>query len=323
MRKFLVRFACFAALSLAPSTVQAEVPCTAVEFIVTGTCYSWWPDIPNEPLCSDYVTAWIAMAKAAKEKRCSPGGAMWSTVVRTQGDFCLSAGTDANNARTAEMKRVMSACDACSYTVDGIMRDIVDNALYGCGFGKGFSNADGRWSTSRESQINRCVAAATTTTKAGLENYLKIAAQMSEDVRVCKLTNTNKNCVSCHSLQSSSAVQAIPKSGAAFQDPIQRLSRPNTTSTKPSNPGSPSETSNRRATPSKSSNTSAMDRLGGDSQFPDSSRPGSISGERNRRVPASGGASPVAKPIVNTPAPSPTSDFGNCASCGRAPTPPR
>ena len=141
MRKVLVRLAFFAALSLAPSAGHADVPCTPVEFVVSGTCYSWWPTIPDEPLCSDYVTAWIAMAKAATEKKCSPGGAAWTTNVRAQGDFCLSAGTAANNARTADMKRVMSACDACSATVDGILHDVVDNKLYGCGF----SNADGRW----------------------------------------------------------------------------------------------------------------------------------------------------------------------------------
>src|SRR4030088_2181803 len=106
MRKILVSLVFFAALSLGPSAGHADVPCTPVEFVVTGTCYSWWPKIPDEPLCSDYVTAWIAMAKAAKEKRCSPGGAEWSTVVRTQGDYCLSEGTNANNTRKAHVKRV-------------------------------------------------------------------------------------------------------------------------------------------------------------------------------------------------------------------------
>jgi hypothetical protein len=73
----------------------------------------------------------------------------------------------------------------------------------------------------------------------------------------------------------------------------------------------------------KGSNTGAMDRLSGDSQLPNLSRPSSISGEGNRLVPARGGASTVAKPVNNTPAPSPTIDFGNCASCGRSPSPPR
>ncbi len=220
MRKILVGFVFVAASSLAPSAGHADVPCTPVEFVVTGTCYSWWPKIPDEPLCSDYVTAWIAMAKAAKEKRCSPGGAEWSTDVRTLGDYCLSAGTDANNARTADMKRVMSACDACSHTVDGVLQDVVDNVLYGCGF----SNPDGRWATSRESQINRCVVAATLLTKVGLQGYENADAQMSEDVRICKMTHTNKNCVSCHDAPSSTTVQSMPKSGNALRDALKRLS---------------------------------------------------------------------------------------------------
>jgi hypothetical protein len=76
-----------------------------------------------------------------------------------------------------------------------------------------------------------------------------------------------------------------------------------------------------RATSPKGSNTGAMDRLGGDSQLPNSSRPGSIPGEGNRRVPASGGASAVAKPVTNTPPL--TIDSGNCANCGRPSAIPR
>jgi hypothetical protein len=73
----------------------------------------------------------------------------------------------------------------------------------------------------------------------------------------------------------------------------------------------------------KGSNTGVMNRLSGDSQLPNLSHPSSMSGEGNRLVPARGGASTVAKPVNNTPAPSPTIDFGNCASCGRSPSPPR
>jgi hypothetical protein len=225
MREILVRFAFLAALVLAPSAAHADdqvtggVPCTPFEVIVTGTCYSWWPDIPDEPLCSDYVTSWVRMAKLAQARGCSPGGPMWSTVVTVQGDYCLSAGTDANNARTAEMERVMSVCDACSNAVDGVMHDIVDNALYSCGF----SNSDGRWSASRESQINRCVTAQTLLTRVGREGYKNANAQMDEQVRVCKQTHVNKNCVSCHDSSSSAAVQAMPRGGNTLRESLQQL----------------------------------------------------------------------------------------------------
>jgi hypothetical protein len=260
VRETLVRFSFIAALSLVPSAGHAEVPCTLVEFVVSGTCYSWWPEIPDEPLCSDYIAAWLKMAKAAEAKRCSPGGPMWATVYtsKNQGDFCLSAGTDGNNARTEEMKRVMSVCDACADTVDDVIRDIVDNTLYSCGFGKGFSNSDGRWTASRESQIARCVAAATLQSKAGLDKYLKINAQMAEDVRVCKLTHTNKNCISCHVSPAPSALRTIPEGGAG-RDSIQRLKRPTKTSTKSGNDPIGSSDSINRAAPRKGSNTSGND----------------------------------------------------------------
>jgi hypothetical protein len=81
-----------------------------------------------------YVPGWVAMAEAAKAKRCSPGGAAWTTDVRAQGDFCLSAGTAASEARTEEMKRVISVCDVCSEEVDVILKAVMNNVLYSCGF---------------------------------------------------------------------------------------------------------------------------------------------------------------------------------------------
>jgi hypothetical protein len=280
-----------------------------------------YPDPTGSPLCSDYVTYWIAAAKAAQDDRCSPGGPAWSTDVKAQANFCFSSSDSEKAARTSTMKQAMQFCSVCASVVDFRLRQIVDNVLYGCRF----SNPDGRWAPNREYQLNKCLSATAYLTPEGSTQYFNeisysISQEMQSQVNACKLTNPNKNCISCHGSQSSSAVQAMPKDGAAFQDAIRRLT-PAKTSTKSGNDlSNPSGTSRRRATPPKGSNTSAMDRLSGDSQLPNSGRPSSISGEGKRHVPASGGPS-VAKPVTNTPAPSPTTDFGNCASCGKPSVP--
>jgi hypothetical protein len=285
-----------------------------------------YPDPTGSPLCSDYVTYWIAAAKEAKDKRCSPGGPAWSTDVKAQADFCFSSSDAEKAARTNELKQAMPFCSVCASSVDFRMSRIVDNILYRCGL----SNPDGRWTANREYHLKKCMSLAADLTVAGFTNYYNerlysVVSEMQRQVDACKQTNPNKNCISCHSSQSVSAVQATPKSGAAFQDAIPRLSRPTKANSKSGNDlAKPSgEDSRRRATPSKSSNTGAMDRLSGDSQFPNSGRPTSTAGEGNRRVPAGGGASGAAKPVISTPGP-PTTDFGNCASCGKPPpAPPR
>ena len=220
-----------------------------------------YPDPTGSPLCSDYVTYWVAAAKSAKDKRCSPGGPQWSTDVKVQADFCFSS-TDAEKAaRTNEMKQAMNFCDVCAASVDGRMSQIVDNILYRCGF----SNSDGRWTPNREYHLKRCLSAAANLSVAGFTNYYNgplysTVSEMQRQVNACKQTNPNKNCISCHSSQSSSAVQAISKGRAAFQEEIQRLPSPTRTNTKSGNDLiNPSGTTNRRATPPKGSNTSGND----------------------------------------------------------------
>jgi hypothetical protein len=283
-----------------------------------------YPDPTGSPLCSDYVTYWVAAAKTAQDKRCSPGGPEWSTDVKAQADFCFSSSDAEKAARTNDMKQAMPFCSACASSVDYRIVRIVDNITYGCGF----SNPDGRWTPNREYHLKKCMAAAANLSVADFTDYhnerlADVLGEMRRQVDACKETNPNKNCISCHSSQSPSAGRTSPKSGAAFQDAIPRLSRPAKTNTKSGNDlAKPSgEDSRRRATPSKSSNTGAMDRLSGDSQFPNSGRPASTAGEGNRRMPAGGGASGAAKPVISTPGP-PTTDFGNCASCGKPPPAP-
>ena len=150
MRKTSVRS------TIAVAALALSIGCANAQWGIGG-----YPDIPDSPLCSDYIRAWIAMAKDAEARECSPGGPVWSTVVKEQADFCLSAGTDANNARTEAMRYTLyggsaSLCAGCANIVDKVFHSVVDNVLYNCGF----SNSDGRWSTSRESQIARCYAAA-------------------------------------------------------------------------------------------------------------------------------------------------------------------
>jgi hypothetical protein len=250
MRKAVARFV-FAAVAILLSAHHA------------GAQFGFgdYPDPTGSPLCSDYVTYWVAAAKAAKDKRCSPGGPEWSTDVKVQADFCFSSSDSEKAARTSDMKQAMVFCASCANSVDFRMTRIVDNILYRCGF----SNPDGRWTPNREYHLKKCMAAAANLSVAGFTNFINgpiysTASEMQRQVDACKETNPNKNCVSCHSSQSSSAVRTSPKSGAAFQDAIPRLSRPTKTNTKSGNDLSyPSDTPSRRATPPKGSNTSGND----------------------------------------------------------------
>jgi hypothetical protein len=220
-----------------------------------------YPDPTGSPLCSDYVTYWVAAAKAAKDKRCSPGGPEWSTDVKVQADFCFSSSDSEKAARTNDMKQSMLFCDTCASSVDFRMTQIVDNILYSCGL----SNRDGRWTPNREYHLKKCMAAAANLSVAGFNQYYNgplysTVSEMQRQVYACKQTNPNKNCISCHSSQSPSAMRTSPKSGAAFQDALPRLSRPANASTKSGNDLSyPSGTTKRRATSPNGSNTSGND----------------------------------------------------------------
>jgi hypothetical protein len=117
-----------------------------------------------------------------------------------------------------------SLCAGCANIVDKVFHSVIDNVLYNCGF----SNSDGRWSTSRESQIARCYAAAHPGGRLSkIEEFYEIKAQMAEKVRVCKLTHQRRDCVSCNESESSAAVQQIHKSGNPLRDSLRQLpSRP-------------------------------------------------------------------------------------------------
>jgi hypothetical protein len=282
MRKIFVRLACLAASLLAPSTGHADkIPCTPVELLATGSCESWWPEIPDEPLCSDYIAAWLRMAKAAKEKHCSPGGPMWATdyTKENQGDFCFSAGTDGNNARTEEMKRVMSACDACSYVAGIAVDAATDNKFWGCGLSDPTNPGAylyGNWTRSYQDQLNACIAARTQKTKAEWVEYQQIVYAMAELVRFCKLTHTYKGCTPCHSTGSSAAVPATTKVKKPLSSSIQHIRR-------------------RDKPASKAGTNSAMDRLSGDGmQLAPSGASQSGGGSRPR--PSAGGAASSTSP---------------------------
>ena len=296
-----------------------------------------YPDIEGTGLCTDYSIPWTAMAKEAEAKRCSPGGPEWSTDSGAQFQFCAAASDSDKAARTSTMRRVMLSCESCSTLADYSMRQAAANYLHRCGF----SNADGRWKLDRQFQLNRCLVSYGYGVVPG---FATIYNEMVDQVNECKKTHP-MYCTGCHNSQSSSAVQTIPKIGAGLRDSIERPKRASTSSTNSGNDlVSPSGPANRRATSPRGNVTSgndlarpagaspgnaAMDRLGGDGQFPSSGSRSSKTGEAgSRRAPAGGGASAVAKPAANTPAPAMkpdlTTDFGNCASCGKPPArPPR
>jgi hypothetical protein len=275
--------------------------CALVLALSAGHAVAQWgfgyPAIPDEPLCSDYIRAWIAMAKDAEARKCSPGGPVWSTDVKTQADFCLSAGVDANNARTEDMRSILnggtaSLCEGCAHEADIALNSVIDNILYSCGF----SNSDGRWTPSKESQIARCIAANKPYAQ-GSATYFKIKSQMAEEVRVCKLTHQRRGCISCHDSQSSSAaVQPMPKSGNALHDPVRQLQdRAKLKDVKvvdPCKPGTRSFDISCKQPPTKASNSSAMDSLQGLS-------PGAPSGTREQGASSS---KPAATTAPSAPA---------------------
>jgi hypothetical protein len=76
-----------------------------------------------------------------------------------------------------------------------------------------------------------------------------------------------------------------------------------------------------KATAKVGGSNATMDRLSGDNQFPTANNPVS---KASGRLPASGGASAIAKPVApSLPKSDPTSDLGKCASCGKPSAPPR
>jgi hypothetical protein len=288
-----------------------------------------YPDPSGSLLCGDHVPYWIASAKRVRELGCPLlDGPMWSTDVRTQGDFCLSAGDDGIAARTASMKLAMERCTHCAITTANRLHLIVENVTRRCGF----ESEDGRWTPDRNFQYTRCILNTYYSGEVGKTIYETRGYDMDEQVSLCKQTHP-VYCTGCHNSQSSSALRTTPKAGSVFQDTIQRLKGPTKTSTKSGNDlSSPSGTANRRATSPKNSrasgndlvkpsgasnNNAAMDRLSGDSQSPTPS-------SADRSKPRSGGPSATAPKATAAPLPKvdTTVDFGKCASCGKPSSPP-
>ncbi len=297
------------------------------------------------------INHWLDLAQQIRNLgfcRYSPSDPALSLDRNVQVNFARGVNDDTIAKRTAELEGTLKRCSFCRVYAKAAVSASRDNISYKCGF------TGPLWSTDEAYHFDGCMTVehnysgnlfsdlaqvGNTSTLEELEaEYMNPdTGARTQAIAECKLTHRGPVCFTCHNV---SSVSVTPKESSSAAFPSRRKStrekpdqlitnRPAVNVRKNSSNSRndlvrPSGRSGRRATPSKGNNTSAMDRLSGDNQLPNSGRPSSIFGEGNRRVPArGGGASTVAKPVINTPAPSPTGDFGNCASCGRPPASPR
>jgi hypothetical protein len=265
----------------------------------------------------------------------------WSKDPKTQLKWCLSmSSSETPQKRLDEMNAVRLKCEACNVYADRVTAAANDNIAYKCGYkqrdkflvgdiGPGYLTNQGkevkgdqRWLPDRAYHMRGCV-------KLGPSDFYRITdvipREMDEEIAACK---KDKGSVAASSL-------STPKE-PIVRDTIDRKKNPkrrNPDSFKSAKHGSntsgndlvnSSDKANRRAS-SKGSNTSAMDRLSGDSPLSSSGNRSSKTCEGgSRRAPAGGGASAVAKPDTPSMKADPTVDMGKCATCGKSPpTPPR
>ena len=184
------------------------------------------PDPGDSTFCGDVVPFWIQLAKNARVYGCYKSGSAWSTDPREQGDFCLSAGDLGVVGRTSEMRKEIAVCSACSAAADLLVKAVIDNVVYKCGF----TNPDGRWDAApfdagpipkRESLYDMCAASFYKVQGQGLPPF---AAEMLAQVKTCRYEHAFQKCSSCHNSQASPAVTALPKDRATLRSTITRVS---------------------------------------------------------------------------------------------------
>jgi hypothetical protein len=288
----------------------------------------------------------------------------WSPDFEVQYRWCRSHSLETARTRAGEMSEAVAKCSYCNIYARTVTSAAADNIKFGCGFKDG---GDKRWTPDLDHHFNGCMAAksceevcvmwscydACTVEVNAIRPMLQpIVSQVTSAVAQCKVEK---------GINTSSSALTVPKPIPPLRDSVGRAKHPGNTSIRSHNdlaaPANrrttaretavtekhdhtppPARARSRPPNPCKSAtatkpcsvgaNTSAMDRLSGDSPIPASNK----SGEKSRsggsgRAPAGGGASTVAKPVT-APAAMPkadlTTDFGKCASCGKPPpTPPR
>ena len=276
----------------------------------------------------------------------------WSPDRKVQLGWCLSVSDETAEKRLREMKAIAGKCAFCRTYSNVLANAAAENIKFGCGFQNG---DDQRWKPDEEFHFVGCLQFKDCSTagplmigEAACGGELYYTKPALERIKA----NVTSSVATCKAEKGATTSSALSTPKQVFEDTPQRPKRAvkrvmapcaPATAKKGCNAGSvaaakasgnasrssPADPIKRSPAVPQGSNTSAMDRLSGDSPPPASSRPG----EKGRdggggRVPASGGASAVAKPAANTPAPSmradPTIDMGKCATCGiPPPTPPR
>jgi hypothetical protein len=297
--------------------------------------YPDWPEAPYVPDtdagvdCLDFARYWVAVATQARANGCVPDGDAWSTDVNEQSNYCdalIQAGVQrpgnvrdnavvAIRARMAEMRLVITGnCGACAAAIDLQIYYATGNRLYQCNFSASSDAVYDRWNTDRAGQIGICLRRFTPPADVTLarQSYATSLAEMRAQIDECKRTHQPQGCMfsGCHSSNSShssSAVQAMPKSGNALRDSLrQRQDRSNLKDVKvidPCRPGTRNFDPSCKQPPTNVTNSGAMDRLQGLSPS------GPSSGIREQRAAPS---RPAATAGPSTPAaPSTTSPLYN------------
>jgi hypothetical protein len=301
------------------------------------------------PHCAGFATAAISNVQKirAAGRSPSPGGdslscghnlqdPFWSPDRDVQWRWCMSVSDETADKRSDEMREAVGKCSYCNIYARTVTSAAADNIKFGCGLK---NDGDTRWTADLDSAFTGCLATqfcedsgcvlgiCDTYCTGDLSSIQRVLNPIVEQV-----TSAVAQCKAEKGIGTSSSALSVPKTIPPLQDKIDRPKRAATpakkcqspTATKGCNTGGLATV---KPAPKGGSNTSAMDRLSGDSQLPSSSNSGGKTGGAGGsggRLPTSGGASAVAKPVTSAPAPKadPTVDFGKCATCGKPPPPP-
>jgi hypothetical protein len=251
----------------------------------------------------------------------------WSANSSVQIRWCLGEDRDTANKRYSEIGAISQKCSYCRAYADVVSTAAAENIKYGCNF-KYVS--DQRWRPAWQFHFDGC------RTREGCNSYDRCGGELylvkdGLDSILADVTSQVALCKAEKGVRSSSSPLTVPKAIPIppLQEAIQRPKRvpksaqkcQSPTAAKGCNPGSVARV---KPETKSGSNTSAMDRLSGDSPLSSSNRSSKAGEGGSRRAPAGGGASAVAKPDTPSMRADPTVDMGKCATCGKPPpTPPR
>ena len=293
--------------------------------------------------CIGFSTAAISYVQKIRAAARAAGGGctghdmrdrFWSTDRSVQRTWCLSVSSETADKRLDEMREAVAKCSYCNAYSNAVTSAAADNIKLGCGFK---NDGDKRWLNDKDFHFNGCMTAkdCNEICTVGLACYDACVVEVSTiqkilDPIVSQVTVDIEQCKTDKGVGKTSSALSRPKTIPPLPDIAQRAKHPpkpvkrcqSPTATKDCNAAGIAAV---KPAAKSGSNTSAMDRLSGDSPLSSSGNRSSKTGEGgSRRAPAGGGASAVAKPDTPSMKADPTVDMGKCATCGKSPpTPPR